>query len=47
MADKKTAERAYYLLERRGRPFGSPDTDWFRAVEDERQELRCRGLAVP
>lgn len=45
MADKKTAERAYYLWERRGHPFGSPDIDWFRAVDEERQGLRCRGLA--
>ena len=45
MAEKKTAERAYYLWQRRGRPFGSPDIDWFKAVEEEQEELRCRGLA--
>lgn len=45
MMDKKIAVRAYYLWERRGRPFGSPNTDWFKAVEEEEQEVRYRGLA--
>jgi hypothetical protein len=29
---------AYQYWEERGRPFGSPDVDWFRAENDLRQE---------
>jgi hypothetical protein len=29
--EKETANRAYALWEARGRPIGSPDTDWFEA----------------
>jgi Protein of unknown function (DUF2934) len=28
------ALHAYYHWERRGRPFGSPDVDWYWAIED-------------
>ncbi len=35
-------ERAYYLWEQRGRPIGSPATDWERAE----QELRCEQAAA-
>jgi hypothetical protein len=31
------AVHAYYHWERRGRPFGSPEVDWYWAVED----LKC------
>ena len=39
MADKFIAERAYHYWEERGRPFGSPTVDWFRAVKDIRGEM--------
>lgn len=28
------ATRAYFLWEERGRPVGSPETDWFRAQQE-------------
>jgi hypothetical protein len=31
--DKVIAELAYRYWEERGKPFGSPETDWYRAVE--------------
>jgi hypothetical protein len=45
MVDRKIAERAYYKWEHRGRPFGSPDLDWYQAVEEDKHERECRGLA--
>lgn len=43
MMDKRIAERAYYLWERRGRPVGTPEVDWYRAENEEWQEVRwCR-----
>lgn len=37
---KETEDLAHQLWEARGRPEGSPDEDWFRAVK----ELRSRAL---
>jgi hypothetical protein len=34
---EEIARLAYRLWEQRGRPFGSPEEDWFRAED----ELRC------
>jgi len=39
MNDDDVARLAYQLWEERGRPFGSPDEDWFRAESF----LRLRG----
>jgi hypothetical protein len=33
---KEVARYAYELWEKRGRPFGSPEVDWFRAEEELR-----------
>ena len=48
MIDEKIRRRAYRYWEERGRPFGSPDHDWFRAVEevkrDQTQPLRRRAM---
>jgi hypothetical protein len=37
--DDEIARRAYALWESRGRPIGSPEEDWYRAM----QELRASG----
>jgi Protein of unknown function (DUF2934) len=34
LADEEIARKAYALWESRGRPFGSPDEDWYRAVHE-------------
>jgi hypothetical protein len=34
ISHEEIAVRAYYHWERRGRPFGSADVDWYWAVED-------------
>ncbi len=34
ISHEEIAVRAYYHWERRGRPFGSPDVDWYWAIED-------------
>jgi hypothetical protein len=47
MLDKEIAERAYYLWMRRGKPVGSPDVDWYRAVKEERREQGLRRMGVP
>ena len=31
---QQIAERAYFLWEERGRPLGSPETDWHRAERE-------------
>lgn len=35
LTETDTATRAYFLWEKRGRPVGSPETDWFHAQEEE------------
>lgn len=34
ISHEEIASHAYYHWERRGRPFGSPDVDWYWAIED-------------
>jgi hypothetical protein len=45
MAEKQIALRAYDLWERRGRPIGSPEVDWFRAVKDYKREQMLHGCS--
>ena len=41
------AKLAYELWERRGRPFGSPEVDWFAAEQTVYASLAALGLVVP
>jgi len=41
------AKLAYELWERRGRPFGSPEVDWFAAEQAMYASLAASGLVVP
>ena len=34
VSESDIATRAYFLWEERGRPVGSPETDWFRAQQE-------------
>jgi hypothetical protein len=36
LTDQDVARVAYFYWEHRGRPFGSPEVDWFRAEADLR-----------
>jgi hypothetical protein len=38
MIDKQISDRAYEHWESRGRPVGSPEVDWHRAVADLKRE---------
>ena len=38
------AKLAYKLWEERGRPFGSPEVDWFAAEQAVHSSLRASGL---
>jgi hypothetical protein len=40
MIEKEIAILAYEHWQKRGRPFGSPQIDWFRAVEDLKRECQ-------
>lgn len=40
MFEKQIAERAYHKWEMRGRPMGSPDVDWYQAVEEFERQLQ-------
>jgi len=40
------AKLAYELWERRGRPFGSPEVDWFAAEQTVYASLASSGLVV-
>ena len=45
MIDKKIANLAYHYWEQRGRPNGSPEVDWYRAVDDiDRGFGACAGV---
>jgi Protein of unknown function (DUF2934) len=46
MLDKRIAERAYYHWVHRGKPMGSPEVDWYRAVDEERREFRWHGVGI-
>jgi hypothetical protein len=37
---------AYQHWEKRGRPFGSPETDWFAAEKDMRAYLLASGIQL-
>jgi hypothetical protein len=39
MEKKRVAEMAFSFWEERGRPFGSPDEDWFRAERELRSTV--------
>ena len=41
------AKLAYQLWERRGRPFGSPEVDWFAAERAVYSSLVASGLVTP
>lgn len=41
------AKLAYKLWEERGRPFGSPEVDWFAAERTVYSSLLAAGLLVP
>lgn len=40
LIDREIARRAYHYWEQRGRPIGSPEVDWYRAVGDEQARHR-------
>lgn len=42
--DKLITERAYQCWQRRGRPIGSPEVDWYRAENDFKREQERHGL---
>lgn len=42
-----TAKLAYQLWEQRGRPFGSPEGDWFAAEKTLAASPRDPGLELP
>ena len=46
MHDARIAKLAYRVWEERGRPEGSPDVDWFRAVHALRAEEDHRDIAL-
>jgi hypothetical protein len=46
MIEKQIVLRAYCYWEERGRPFGTPEVDWYRAAEDVKNELKAIGVAV-
>jgi hypothetical protein len=46
MIEKQIALRAFCHWVERGRPFGTPDVDWYRAAEDVKNELKAHGIAV-
>ena len=39
MGDKFIAQRAYQYWEQRGRPFGSPEIDWLKAIDNIHLEM--------
>jgi Protein of unknown function (DUF2934) len=47
MIDREIALLAYSYWEGRGRPYGTPDVDWYRALEELRRVekvRRCGGI---
>jgi hypothetical protein len=47
MLDKEIADLAHHYWEERGRPLGSPEVDWHRAVEEvNNRELARRKLGL-
>jgi hypothetical protein len=43
ISHEEIALRAYYHWERRGKPFGSPEVDWYWAIEDLNQVFHIVG----
>jgi hypothetical protein len=41
------ARRAYELWEQRGRPFGSPEVDWQRAIGELQDRIAEEDFAAP
>jgi hypothetical protein len=39
MGDKFIAQRAYQYWEQRGRPFGTPEVDWLKAIDNIHLEM--------
>ncbi|MGH9747966.1 MAG: DUF2934 domain-containing protein [Candidatus Acidiferrales bacterium] len=46
VSEAEIAVHAYYHWERRGRPFGSPDADWYWAIEDLKHAPLSVGVLV-
>jgi hypothetical protein len=46
MIDKQIAQLAYHYWEERGRPFGSPEVDWFRATEEMNRQHQLHGVGL-
>ena len=47
MLDKEIADLAHHYWEQRGRPLGSSEVDWYRAVEEvNKRELARRKLGL-
>jgi hypothetical protein len=44
MIEKQIAQLAYHYWEERGRPFGSPEVDWFRAAEEMNRQYQLHGI---
>lgn len=44
MFEKEIAMLAYGYWERRGRPFGTPDVDWYRAEEELKRQEKTRRI---
>ena len=42
ITEREIAERAYFLWQKRGCPYGNPDEDWDRAIDELKHE-RTRG----
>jgi hypothetical protein len=46
MSEEEIAVHAYYHWERRGRPFGSPDVDWYWAIENLKHAPLSVGVLI-
>lgn len=46
MIDKQIAQLAYHYWEERGRPLGSPEIDWFRALEEMNRQHQVHGIGL-
>ena len=46
MIEKRIAEQAYRYWENRGRPIGSPEVDWHRALEEVTHDRRGQNLGL-
>ncbi len=44
VSEGEIAVHAYYHWERRGMPFGSPEVDWYWAIEDLKQNPNIKGI---